>query len=61
MCRDDISNPVSQPLMITLVMIVKHILCDRVPKRCLPDKDHPTQTLLFYGADKSLRERIQIR
>ena len=33
MCRDDISNPVSQPLMITLVMIVKHILCDRVPAR----------------------------
>ena len=48
------------PLMITLFMIVAHILRDRVPKRCPSKEDHPTQAFLFYGTDKSFRERVQV-
>lgn len=52
---------VFEPLMITLVMVVGHKLCDRVPKRCLSEEDHPIQTFFLDGTDKSLRERIQVR
>lgn len=51
---------VSEPLVVPLAVIVVHILGDRVPKRCLPDEDHPIQTFFFDGADKSLRERIPL-
>jgi hypothetical protein len=43
--------------MISLAVIVGHILGERVPKRFLPDEDHPIQTFFLYGTDKSLRER----
>jgi hypothetical protein len=33
--------------MITLVMIVGHKLCDRVPKRCLSEEDHSAQISSF--------------
>ncbi len=46
--------------MIALVMIVAHVLRDRVPKRCLSEEDHPMRTRFFYGADKSFRERVQV-
>jgi hypothetical protein len=46
--------------MITLVMIVGHKLCDRVPKRCLSEEDHSAQTFFLYGTDKSLRERADV-
>ncbi len=41
--------------MIALVMIVDYELCDRMPKRCLSDEDHPTQTF-FLGTD--LMDRV---
>jgi hypothetical protein len=44
--------------MITLVMVVGHKLCDRVPKRCLSEEDHPIQTFFLDGTDKSLRVRV---
>ena len=47
--------------MITFVMIVGHILRNRVAKRCLPEEDHPIQTFFLDGTDKSLRERVQVR
>jgi len=53
-------QPVFQPLMITLFMIMGHILRDRAPKRCLSKENHPTQTFFFYGTDKSFRERVQV-
>jgi hypothetical protein len=49
---------VFKPLMITLVMIVGHKLCDRVAKRRLSEEDHPIQTFFLDGTDKSLRERV---
>jgi len=36
---------VPEPLTISLAVVVAHILCDRVTKRCLSYEDHPTQTL----------------
>ena len=47
-------------MMIALVMIVAHILGDRVPKRCLSKEDHTTEAFVFYGTDKSFRERVQV-
>ena len=35
-----LQQPVSEPLMISLAVVVAHILCDRVTKRCLSDEDH---------------------
>jgi len=43
-----------------LVVIVGHKLCDRVPQRRLSEEDDPIQAFFLYGADKSLRERIQV-
>ena len=54
-------QPVSEPLMISLAVVVAHILCDRVTKRCLSYEDHPTQTFFLYRANKPFRERVQIR
>jgi hypothetical protein len=56
-----LQQPVSEPLMISLAAIVGHILGEHVPKRCLPDEDHPIQALFLYGTDKWVRERVQIR
>jgi hypothetical protein len=33
--------------MIALSVIVGHILCDRVPQRCLSEENHSVQTLGF--------------
>jgi hypothetical protein len=44
--------------MIALLVIMGHILCDHLPKRCLPKEHHPIQTFFLYGTDKSLRERV---
>lgn len=33
--------------MIALVMIVGHILRNRVAKRCLPEENHPIQTFIL--------------
>ena len=52
---------VSEPLMISLAVVVAHILCERVTKRCLSHEDHPTQTFFLYRANKPFRERVQIR
>ena len=51
---------VFKPLMIALVMIVGHKLCDGVLKRCRSEEDHPIQTFFLYGTNKSLRERVQV-
>jgi hypothetical protein len=37
----------SEPLMISLAVIVDHNLGERVPKQCRPDEDHPIQTLFL--------------
>lgn len=46
--------------MISLAVVMGHVLCDRVPKRCPSEEDQSTQTLFLYGSDKSFGERIQI-
>ena len=40
-------QPVANPLMISLIVVMGHILCDRVPQRCLSEEDHSAQTLGF--------------
>ena len=55
---DGLQQTVSKSLMISLPVIVVQILCDRVPKRCPSEEDHPTQTLFFYGTDKSFAECV---
>ena len=57
---DGLQQPVAESLMISLAVVVGHVLCNRVPKRCPSEEDHPTQALFLYGSDESFRERIQI-
>src|ERR1022692_2072843 len=57
---DRLQKPVFKSLMVSLAVVVAHVLCDRVPKRCPAEEDHPTQTLFLYGTDKSFRECVQI-
>jgi hypothetical protein len=52
---------VFQPLMITLVMVVDHKLCDRILKRLLPEENHRTPAFFLDGTDKSFRECVQAR
>ena len=41
-------QPVLQPLMITLLVVVSHILTNRSTHGLLPDdEDHPIQTFVF--------------
>src|SRR5262247_254578 len=47
--------------MISLVMIVCHILVERMPERRFPKQDQPRPTLLFHGAHPALCISIQIR
>jgi len=42
-----LQQPVANPLMISFTVIMGHIVCDRVPQRCLPQEDHLDQTLGF--------------
>jgi hypothetical protein len=52
---------VFEALVVSLSVIVRHELRDRVPKRVLTEEDHSVQTLGLYGAHEAFRERIQIR
>lgn len=45
---DTMQQAVADPLMISLVVVVAHILCDRVPQRGLSEEDHSAQTLGLY-------------
>ena len=58
--RRQASAAVFQSLVIPLAVVVAHVLCDRVPKRCPAEEDHPTQTFFLYGSDKSFGECVQI-
>ena len=40
-------QPVLQPLMITLLVVVTHILTNGPTQRRLPEEDHPIQTFVF--------------
>jgi len=53
-----LQQPVADPVMIAFAMIVGHILRNRVPERCLPKEDHPSQTFFLGGTDKSPRPLI---
>jgi hypothetical protein len=53
-----VQQPVSKTLMISLTVVVSHVLCNRAPKGCLTDKDHPIQALFLDGADEALRKRL---
>jgi hypothetical protein len=54
-------QPILQPLVVTLSVVVHHVLRDRPTQRRLPDEDHPIQAIVLDGANKSLGIRIQIR
>ena len=56
-----LQQAILESLMIPLAVVMGHELRHRVPQRCVPEEDHPTQAFFFDGTDKSFRERVQIR
>jgi hypothetical protein len=56
-----LGDAVSEPLVITLAVVVLHVLSEGVAKRPHSEENHSTQTFLFDGAHKSFRKSVQIR
>src|SRR5260221_14348822 len=46
--------------MIPLVMIMVHILFERMPEEAFPKQDEPRQALLLDGSHSALRVGVQI-
>ena len=46
--KHGLQQSVSQSLVISLGMIMRHVVLDGVPKRRLSEEDHPAQAFLFY-------------
>ena len=55
-----IDERVVQPLMIPLVMIVSHELCDGSSKVALADRYDPIETFLFDGSHEAFGVGIRI-
>ena len=53
-------QPIVDPSVIPLPVIVSGVLASRLPKRPLSKEDHPTQAFIFDRPDKSLGMRIQV-
>ena len=51
---------VPHPLMIALMVVVRHELANRAAQRAFADEDQPIETRFFDGPHKSLREGIEI-
>jgi hypothetical protein len=50
-----LQQAIPESLKIPLAVVVGDELRHRVPQRCVPEEDHPTQTFLFEGTDKKNR------
>ena len=53
-------QPITQPLVVSLTVVMSYILSERTVKRGAPEEEHTTGTLLFDGTHKPLRICIQI-
>ena len=51
---------VPHPLMISLVMVMRHELANGAAQRAFAHEDEPIETGFFDGPHKSLRESIEI-
>lgn len=51
---------VIQPLVIVLLVVVRHVFTNCTTQRRLPKENHSPQAFILYRADESLRIRIQI-
>ncbi len=54
-------QPIVQPLVISLGMVVLQPLADRVSQRLLAEEDHAVDALGFEGPEEALQMRVQVR
>jgi len=59
-CLQRNDQPIAEPLVIALSVIVLNEFADRFAQRVFTKKDHPFQTAFFDRSDKSFRVRVQI-
>jgi len=55
------NETVVEPLMVTLQMIMRHKLANRIPQRVFTKEDHLLQAILPNRSDEPFRICIQIR
>ena len=58
-CLQRNDQPIAEPLVIALRVIVLNEFADRFAQRVFTKKDHPFQTAFFDRSDKSFRVRVQ--
>src|SRR5262249_37023451 len=55
------NETIVEPLMVTLQMIMRHKLTNRIPQRAFAKEDHLPQAILPNRSDEPFRISIQIR
>ncbi len=58
--RQPFNELVSQPLMISIQMVMRHVLRHHVTKVTLAQRDDPGKALGSYRVDESLRVGIEV-